>query len=170
MKLLPRWWRSHFLHVEFGVAVLGSLAFAGWVELSGGAGVVNTLLNGNRGMIYGTFASIFGSLLGFAITAASIILGFSGLSRLAIIRESAQYPTLWRVFKATIRALGLATIVSLIGLILSHETTLFRWVLHVSVFASLLACLRLIRCVWVLEKTIGLLTAPSKARPSSSEE
>lgn len=162
MTVLPQWWRSHFLAVELGVAVVVAAAFLGWAERLGGAVAIDVVLAGNRGAVYGTVASIFGSLLGFTITAASIVLGFSSSPRLRIIRESEHYSTLWKVFGATIRALGLATIVLLAGLIVDRESTPKHWVLYAAVFVFLLSCLRIARAVWVLENIIGLMTHPPR--------
>jgi len=164
LTLLPRWWRAHFLIIELGVATLLAIAFAVWASKFGGAAMVDEALRGNRGLLYGTLASISGSLLGFAITAASIVLGFSSSPRLRIIRESSNFPALWSVFFATIRALALATLVSLIALILDHDGAPNHLVLYLVAFVFLLACLRIARTVWVLENIISLLAQPPKAR------
>lgn len=169
MKLLPKWWRTHFLHVELGLALTCSVTFVAWAQLCGGGIIVEETLKANRGAVYGSLASIFGSLLGFAITAVSIVLGFSTTERLAVVRESKHYPTLWNVFTATIRTLGLATVVALLGLILDRDSSPMKGVLYLTVFTSVLAALRLGRCVWVLENVITLVTGHSKARPGHVE-
>jgi hypothetical protein len=143
---------------EFTVALAGAAAVAAWSEYGGGAAVIDGILRGNRGALYGTLASIFGSLLGFAITAASIVLGFSSSPRLRLIRDSAHYPTLWKVFSGTIKVLGIGTIASLVGLILDRDSAPVVWVTYLVVFVFLLVCLRIARTIWVLEKIIGLLT------------
>lgn len=154
------WWGAHFLGVELAAALLGTILFASWSEYWGGAAVIDNVLSGNRGALYGTLASIFGSLLGFAITAASIILGFSSSPRLRLIRDSAHYPTLWKVFSATIKVLGLGTIVSLAGLILDRDSAPTHWIAYLVVFVFLLGCVRIARTIWILENIIGLLTRP----------
>lgn len=169
MKLLRKWWRANFLHAELGLAVVCGLAFVIWAQVCGGGTVIEETLKGNRGAVYGALSSIFGSLLGFAITAVSIVLGFSTTDRLAVVRESKHYPTLWKVFTATIRTLGLATVVALLGLILDRDNSPTKAVLYLTVFASLLGALRLGRCVWVLENVITLVTGNSKARSGAVE-
>ena len=158
MKLLPRWWRAHFLPMEMAAAFIATVAFVGWAECLNGMVEIDRVLADNRGALYGTLASIFGSLLGFAITSASIVLGFSSSERLAIVRESKHYPTLWKVFGATIRALGLATIIALVGLVFDRDTAPSRLVSYFLVFSFLLSCLRVARTVWILENIIGLMT------------
>jgi hypothetical protein len=164
VSVLPKWWRSHFLIAELGLAAVCSAAFVMWVMLCGGGTILEETLKGNRGAVYGALASIYGSLLGFAITAVSIVLGFSGTERLTVVRESKHYPILWKVFTATIRTLGLATVVALFGLILDRDNHPMNIALYLTVFASVLAVLRLARCVWVLENVIALVTGPPKAR------
>jgi MFS family permease len=163
MRILPQWWRTHFLRAEFVVAALLALGFMVWGEYSGGAALVDATLKGNRGAVYGALASIFGSLLGFAMTAVSIVLGFSMSERLAVVRESRHYPTLWRVFLSGIKALGVATIVALIGLVFDRDSAPFRWVLYGCVMTAILAFLRLARCIWVLENIVSLVASPPKA-------
>ena len=158
MTVLREWWRRFFLHAEFGVAIGGAAAFVVWAERFGGTAGIDLVLQNNRGALYGTLASIFGSLLGFAVTATSIVLGFSSSPSLRIVRESVHYPTLWRVFLATIRTLGFATVVSLVGLVFDRDDAPWHWVLYFVVLAFSLSCLRIARSVWVLERVIGLVT------------
>jgi len=69
--------RRHFLLVEALLAAASvAVEFAVWLLQYGGSVVVECPLRENRATLYGTTASIFGSLLGFAITATSIVLGF----------------------------------------------------------------------------------------------
>ena len=164
MKFLPKWWRTHFLAAEFGIAILCGASFVAWARLWGGGAILEDTLTGNRGAIYGALASIFGSLLGFAITAVSIMVAFSTNDRLTVVRESKPYPTLWKVFTATIRTLGFATVVALFGLILDRDNHPMNPVLYLTVFASVLAALRLARCAWVLENVITLVAGVSKER------
>lgn len=169
MKLLPKWWKVHFLRAELGLAMLCGASFVAWANLCGGGAILEDTLKGNRGAVYGALASIFGSLLGFAITAVSIMVSFSTDNRLTVVRESKHYPTLWKVFTATIRTLGFATVVALFGLILDRDNHPMNAVLYLTVYASVLAALRLARCAWVLEKVITLVAGPPKARTGDAD-
>jgi len=164
VTLLLAWWRSHFIAVELGLCAIAGAAFVGWAQYLDGAAAIDGLLAGNRGPVYGTLASIFGSLLGFTITAASIVLGFSSSPRLRIIRNSRHYSTLWKVFGATIRALGFATVVSLAALIVDRDSNPNHWILYAVVFAILLSCVRIARAIWVLENIIALITHPPSGK------
>lgn len=94
----------------------------------------------------------------------SIVLGYAASDRLTIVRNSRHYPTLWKVFMATIRALGIATMVALVALVLDRDTEPASILLYVCVWSTSLAVLRLMRCLWVLEQVVILVTGPSKER------
>lgn len=163
MKQLLKWWRRKFLIVELGAVVVGTLVLIAWAECFQGMLEIDRVLSGNRSALYGTLASIFGSLLGFAITAASIVLGFSSSVRLRVVRESRHFPTLWKVFGAAIRALGLATVVSLVGLVVDRDEAPVYFIIYLLVFSFLLSCVRIARTVWVLENIIALMTGPVRS-------
>ncbi len=158
MIRLPLFWRRHFLVVEGALVIAVTIGFGIWYFWFDGACATNAILKDNRATLYGTMASIFGSLLGFAITATSIVLGFSGSERLGVVRGSAQYPMLWKTFSATIRALALGTIIALLCLLLDRDTAPVRWLMVPLIFAVLLSLFRLGRTIWVLEHIISLLT------------
>ena len=158
---LPQFWKHHFLRVEWLIALLLTAGFSVWFQRYGGAASVETVLEGNRATLYGTAASIFGSLLGFVITATSIVLGFSSFDRLAVVRGSEHYPTLWKTFSATTRALALATAIALVCLIWDRDSKPVSWLTVLLIFTVLLALFRIGRTIWVLEQIIALVTAPS---------
>lgn len=118
-----------------------------------------------RGLIYGTFAPIFGSLLGFAIAAESIVLGLSGSEHLRIVRESKHYSTLWKVFRWTIRTLALATVAALAALILDRDKVPCITYLYVSVFFGMLAAAQLARTIWVLEQVVKVVSTTKPKGP-----
>jgi hypothetical protein len=158
MKRLLAWWRAHFLLAEFIVALLVAMAFAVWSASPDGARLVAQTLAGNRAAVYGALTSLFGALLGFTIAAMAIVLGYASDNRLRIVRESRHYPTLWRVFIAATRALALATGAALLGLVLDRDRAPRALILDLVVGATMLAVLRLARCLWVFERIIGLIT------------
>lgn len=162
--MILRFWGRRFLLYEGVLAVLLTIAFCIWYWPLDGAAAAKVALNGNRAALYGTTASICGSLLGFAITATSIVIGFSASDRLAVVRESAQYPMLWKTFSATIRALALATVVALLCLLLDRDTAPFPVLVVPIVFVVLLSLFRLARTIWALEHIIALVTKTSTSR------
>jgi multisubunit Na+/H+ antiporter MnhF subunit len=168
VKRIRDWWSVNFLAAELVAAAVGALVFGLWVWSLGGDSTVNDVLRGNRADLYGVLASIFGALLGFVITTLSIVLGFSTSDRLVIVRDSKHYATLWKVFTASIRALGLATAVAVASLVIDRENHPVSFALVICAFTTLLATARIARSVWILERVVGLVTAPSKARLGST--
>lgn len=163
MKKLRSFWAAYFLPVDFAFATVLGIAFSFWVIKYQGGAIIDAVLKSNRAPVYGAIAAIFGSLLGFVITAVSIILGFASSERLAIVRESKHYPALWASFTSAIRWLGFATLIALVGLIFDRDDTPRHFILCLCVWAFIVATFRLIRCVWVLERVIALLVAVKKA-------
>ena len=162
--MMPGFWKRNFLIAEGVLAILLTICFAAWFWGFGGKAATFALLKDNRAPLYGTMASIFGSLLGFVITATSIVLGFSASDRLVVVRESAQYPMLWKTFSATIRALAGATVVALLCLLVDRDSAPTSWLGVPLFFVVLLSLLRISRTIWVLEHIIGLVTKPPPRR------
>lgn len=126
---------------------------------------IDGVLTENRATVYGTLASLLGSLLGFVITALSILLGFSDSPRLEFLRGSKHYETLWRVFIKTIEALALATAVSLAGLFFDRESQPRSVIAYAVAWLLILTVFRVGRCVWILKRVVQILSQPSKTRP-----
>jgi hypothetical protein len=160
MGHLLAFWKRRFLKVEFVFAILLTVIFTVWYYNFDGLTATSALLKDNRAVLFGTTASILGSLLGFVITATSIVLGFSTSDRLAVVRESAEYPMLWKTFSATIWALAFGTIAALTCLLFDRESAPVPWLTVLLVFAVLLSLLRIGRTIWVLEHIIALVTRP----------
>jgi mannose/fructose/N-acetylgalactosamine-specific phosphotransferase system component IID len=163
--MIPQFWRRHFILAEGVLAILFTIGFAVWFWHFGGTAITSALLKDNRATLYGTMASIFGSLLGFVITATSIVLGFSGSDSLAVVRESSQYPMLWRTFSATIRALAGATLIALLCLLVDRDSAPVPWLVVLLVLATACSLLRIARTIWVLEHMISLVTTRTKSGP-----
>jgi mannose/fructose/N-acetylgalactosamine-specific phosphotransferase system component IID len=158
MSVLPKIWQRHFLLVEFLLSILVAVAFAVWLYKYCGHVYVDDILSGSRSSIYGAVASILGSLLGFAITATSIVLGFSVSEKLTVLRESSEYPKLWQTFVSTIWALGLATVFALACMLFDKDATPVRWLLVVFIWCIVFAVFRIARTIWALEHIIALVT------------
>lgn len=150
-------WKKHFLRIEFAGGLLLTLGFAVWGFCIGGFKVVDSLVAMNRSEIYGSLATLFGSLLGFVIVSVSIVINYTQNPQFKVIRQSAHYQTLWSIFIAAIRWLGFATLVALVALILDRTREPNRWAMVAVFGSSVLAALRTFRCVWILEKIIQLV-------------
>lgn len=164
--MLPSWWRSNFLSIELGIGIAGAAGLAVWGSFFDGDRIMEEVLSQNRGAIYGTIASLSGSMLGFVITTQAVILTFSSSGRLALLRESRHYPTLWHVFTSSIHALALATVLALLALFFDREWRPVSALQYAVGGSMVLTALRIIRTVWILEQVIILLTGSGQSRTS----
>ena len=146
--------------MEFALALGLSLLFSIWSEVFNSGSFIASVFAGNREVLYGALVALFGSLLGFSITAVSIVLGYANSDKLEIVRKSAHYADLWNTFRSAIKVLAFATITSLIGLILDRDTLPNNLILYLNIFSSILSFLRVGRCIWVLENIIAIVTKP----------
>lgn len=159
MNLKARW-EANFLLFELFLAGALFIAFVGWSELINNRQMLGSITVDSREALYGTFASLFGSLLGFSITAVSIVLGYATNDKLAIVRQSKRYNDLWNVFKSAIRVLAFATVVALLGLVFDKDIQPSYFFLYLNIFSAILSSFRIARCVWVLENIILIVTKP----------
>ena len=157
MSRMKRFWGIHFLGIELVLSILGGIFFTVWVIWLGGSAIVNSILYQNRSTVYGAIASILGSLLGFVITALSIIIGYSTNEKFEFLKSTKHYFTLWKVLLDTIKALSIATAAMIVGLIFDRDTYPHDLILCFCVFTIFLSVFRLKRCVWVLENVIHII-------------
>ena len=157
-------WSTRFLLYEAILSQLLAIAFVVLDRFCIGT-EVSALLLGNRSAFYGTLASIAGSLLGFVITAVSILLAFDSAPSLKLLRDSNHYATLWSTYKSGIRAMALATVVSVAALVLDRDDSPSRVSLYLVVASTFFAIARLTRCLWILEKVIDIVTRRRPKEP-----
>ena len=170
MKRLIGFWQVHFLGVELVAAGILTGVLILWIEAFDRYGSVEEILRDNRTALYGVMASIFGSLLGFAITTTAIIIGFAQSPQLEVVRRSTHYPTLWKVLTSTIRWLGVALVVSIVAFVLDRDDDSVQLLSYVFVATGLVAGLRLARTVWVLENVIALITRNRESTRDSDDD
>jgi hypothetical protein len=161
MKKIKTFWEANFLLLELILAVLISLCFALWSNLINHGTFISQLFSDSRGVLYGTLAALFGSLLGFAITAVSIILGYAANEKLEIVRKSAYYHVLWDTFNSAIKVLAAATVFALVGLVIDKDLHPVNIILYFNSFLTLLSFFRVARCIWILEYIVAIVSKKS---------
>lgn len=161
---LKRWWGVHFLVAETAACCLAAALIAYWGTWGGGWPTISDLLDDNRGAFYGTSAALAGSLLGFVIAAFAITLGALDSARLALFRRSEHVRTLVRTFTAATIALGLATVLSMVGLLVDREKSQRPVAFYLVVVALLISASTLARSFWALHAVVRITTARSTAR------
>jgi hypothetical protein len=80
-----------------------------------------------------------------------------------ILRESDHYDDLWATFRSALRYLGLTTVLSLVGLVVSGAS-LSRIIFYGVAALSGLAALRTARCIWAMNWVIHIFTGPPRAK------
>ena len=164
VKRITQCYRVHFLWAAVRI-ILGVGCPVRPLERALGEArvLIDTTLDGNRAAVYGALASIFGSLLGFVITAVWIVLGFSASEKLAVVQGEQTLPyTLAGVHCGNSHA----------GVCYGHlhrrlssgprqtDASLGHVLCRLRVHPGRGAGVA--RCVWVLENIIKLVSQPSK--------
>lgn len=152
-------WEKEFLRYEFFLSVVATVALIVWSEWFGAKRPICNVLDDNRGNVYGTWASVLGALLGFAIATEAVVLSFIDRRRFNRLAESPRaYDQLWMIFMSCIRWLGIATATAMVALIWDRNSHPNIWALYAVLGTGIIASARIIRTVWILELVIKLLT------------
>lgn len=154
------WRKRHLLAADAALAcivVLGLVGLALWFYTPA---EVAEILNGSRATVYSTLASIAGSMLGFVLTAVSIIMVFTGLPRFKMLRESAQHHHVFQVFFCSIYALAVGTIVALIGLVFDTDAYPRPVVSVLALMAFAVNLMWVYRCIWILHQMAAIAATP----------
>jgi len=158
MSRIADFYHRHFLWLELLFAAAAAMAFMGFTELAWGHGCFADFLKGSRQPVYGSVASLTGSLLGFVIAAVPITLGFVQMPRLKVVRDSEAYPEVFRIFFQGIYWLSFAAVWSLVALLTDTDASPRVYVAYIMVFLFLASAVRVCRCVWVLKRITTIAT------------
>lgn len=153
---MRRFARQHFLTIDLLLAIAIGGALAWWGE-SDRWSVLEPIMRRNGAAFYTAVAAVIGSLLGFTISAVTLLLAFSESPALAVLAESRRYPELWGIFLSSIRWLGVGTAYSLMAIMLDGEGPHRHWLFYGSVTVLLICAARVSRAIWVLEKVTALV-------------
>jgi hypothetical protein len=160
-------WQRHYLTYEGLLCAVAAVAVVLWSEHCGGAHDLDAYLHDHRNELYAVSGGIYGALLGFIITATAVIL--DKIEQLRLVRHSRHYPTLWSTLLASMRALGLASVAAIAGLLDTHPGLGERIIFFVWCFFSLLAVARVARCIWIFGWIVRIVSGePATNRPPGS--
>ena len=157
---LRKTWAANFLACELAVGVVLTAGVVLWSEVLGGADHLNDFLDDHGETLYVVVAPITAAMLGFILAAAAIVVTAAPAERMKILRESKHYRELWVCFRSAMRFLGLATVMAIIGLIVSGDVA-GRIVFMVTAGLSIVAAMRVARCIWAMNWVIRIFTGPS---------
>jgi hypothetical protein len=151
---------KYFGAIDFVIALLGAASLLIWARAYNGEAQMYRLLNGNRTAVYAAVGRLFGTLFGFALPAISIALTNSQSEKLALLRKSKQWATLWRVFIGALRVFALVALLALGGIIFDRDDQPHPSFTYVIAFFVLLGLMRLYRILWAFERLIAVLVHP----------
>jgi hypothetical protein len=98
MKAIRLWYERNFMCVEFLLALVMGLAFFAATRFHTVQNKIEAVLSGSHQTLYATIASIGGSLLGFILTAVSVVVVFGQLPKLKTLRASPHYASVFHIF------------------------------------------------------------------------
>lgn len=165
-----RWnrsWSAHFLEYELGISLIISATVVIWAEWLDGRSDVDHFVAAHSSLLYTVVAPIDAAMLGFILAAAAIIVTATPAGQMRLLRHSAHYSDLWACFRSAMRFLGAGTVVTLVGLAITDQTAA-RFVFFSVVALSVVASLRVARCVWALNWIIRIFTGPSLERAAGA--
>lgn len=162
MSRLIKFYERYFLPIELVLSIVLAVAFAAAFEFYFGRDVLFASVDKNRANVYGAVASVCGSLLGFVISAVSVILVFG--QHLQFLKDTGHYSTLFDVFFQAILWLAAATVWSFVGLGVDTAGSGRIWVLYAMAWLCILVAFRVCRCVWLLKAITAVAAKDGQKR------
>lgn len=120
------------------------------------------LINGLRQTIYGTIATIFGSLLGFVIAGVTILISMGETPRLKLMFQYGLFVQVIAIFNSAAKWLAFGAFVSIAGLVLDRDVHVIWWYSWLDFCITIVCALRIWRCIWVLGSVLDLVLRDKK--------
>lgn len=158
MKCLINYLNKHLVLKDLIYSVIITLIFYYIVNEYEYQKIIINLFTGIRQQLYGTMTSFFGSLLGFIIAGLSILITMGDNEKINVLKMSIYYKQIFKSFIYASLYLALATIISLIGLIIDKDTSPHLFYLYIFIWSLTISFISIIRCIWILDKIIQLKT------------
>lgn len=119
-----------------------------------------------RSTLYPLIATIAGTLLGFIITAVSVIVSFFQVkdTRLSRLEGRAVLDDIYGAYISAIYVLALTTVLSIFGMFVNEQ--ILHWISFIILWSALIASLRIWRCLWTLKNLIQIIKKPRKGTDS----
>ncbi len=145
------------MQLEFILAIILCIVLILWAEYFGGKTLIESCLLNVRKELYTAVAAVFGSLLGYSITAVSIVIGYAANEKFQLIKDSKHYMDLWNIFTSSMKVFALTTLLSLIGLLVDRDNSPNILIFYILFFLVILSLFRISRSIWVLDKIIKIV-------------
>lgn len=115
------------------------------------------LMNGLRQTIYGTLATILGSLLGFVIAGVAILISMGETPRLKLMFQHGLFVQVIGIFNSAAKWLAFGAFASIAGLVLDRDVHVIWWYSWFAFSITIVCALRIWRCIWVLGAVLDLV-------------
>ena len=153
--------KSFQRNLDLIVSLLIVFIFASWTLTHRGKKDLLNLLDGSHATIYTTLATVDGALLGFMITASSIILGHLANEKFADFKKDVHYKTFWNTVTSSIKLLGLNTCLSVLALIFDRNTNPEIFLTDLVFGVTLLTIWRLFKAMRLMKLLLDIELIPS---------
>jgi len=157
---LPDLYKKNFLEIEgiIALAVVIVLYIILLIFLT--PDQFNTLVTNTQSKVYPVISIGAITLLGFIITGISILITFTEIPALKPLKTSPQYTNLFKIYFSAIKHLGVLTLVSIVGMLISYSLV-SQIIFYLVILFIITSILRIWRCLWVLERFIRIIQVAS---------
>lgn len=154
--IMRKIYRTHFLGIEFffSIIIISIITFIFYHYI--GFEIFQSTLTDIRVVLYGTLVALAGALLGFVITGLSVLLTAGTTPQIEKLKQSKHYKSIFTIFFSTSKYLGILFIASLLSLVFDKDSTPVIVLPLITLWALIIVIFRILRCLWVLEKIVGL--------------
>ena len=135
------------------------VAYVIWFICLGGDDATTRAIGTDLSFVYGTIATVVGSLLGFSIAATALLISMERRESVAPILETVGYKEVKRVFVKASRWLAYATVSGIVSVVLENDKgvgAVQGLPYLVFVAGNVFAVYWVARMVWALEKVMRL--------------
>lgn len=146
-------YEAHFLCCDLIVSVILAVVLAYLYESFRAEGFLEAVASPE---LYGTIATIAGTLLGFVVTGLAVILSVGDSPALRVLRRSKRYPEVYSVFFGAGCCFAILMLLALTGMVLERSGPVAGWIPYMVTWGVLLCLFRLGRCFWVLHWVVKL--------------
>lgn len=164
---MKRFYEKHMLLIELMAAIALTAIVVAIIERVIGRQAMEEMLKSDRQALYTTTAQVSASLVGFILAAVTVVLGFSQLPRLRILRQSEQYSRIFDVFFGAIKWLAVTTVWAFVALVLDTDNSPKGWVTYGLLALAAISSIRVYRCVWIMKQLTAAATG-AEARSTTA--
>lgn len=142
-------YNRHFLDAELLLSGVICLFLIYLINRTWSSEIIREWIFANKREIYPLVATIAGTLLGFVITGVSIIIAFSGSEKLALLRKSPYFKTIFTIYFSTMKFLAITTIIAVSGIVVDDKWAIR--IFYLLLWSVMISSFRIWRCLWILE-------------------